>query len=490
MPLTESTPTPAPLYNPNDAAANGAGASQPTSFFLVYFGKTPSDLQVKELLFRGDTRHPSEIFKQGFTAPGTSTCVYRHVQGYASETSAYISTSTSKEVAARFPKFLGQDQAFIYEINTQRKAINIERKLQADLQSYQLEEFKYYIAEKEMAVPFKIKPNDIKGAWLVRLEAEKTNFGTPWESTVYVRTTTDTYLSNPDYLPPGSTFLKTAKAVGHGVKIVGALLDSMSLHQAYQDSHQTGDYDIFFREGARIIGGWTGAAAVGIAFAEIGAVTGSGFGPIGTAVGGVGGGIVGSVVGYVGGGTLATNGFNAVANNTQSQVRTTSTAQLVAEAFSKQASSIESEYEAAYQRLQQYKLFESDDGVSPSSPSMATKSPVGDLRNSFLQSRKTETNYQRETMLPQTTNRTTPALTTSLLSQQQAPSEVHRFFSNNGSATFDWQRTNRQAPPVTPYTHQLLSTSFFSSHQQATAHIVRKFESTISSLAYAPKSYL
>lgn len=288
----------------------------PTQFVLVHFGKTPGDIKVSQLLFRGDGREPAKIFAEGFTARGTNANVLSHVYpimdtSFLVDDSAFIATSRSKEVAVKFP-LLPKNEAFIYEINAPKSVVDIETALKPEVKSGRLlpEDFEYFKAEKEMVVPRRVKATDIKGAWPVEIREVMTDFGTAHVRVEHVRTIKDTYIPNPQYCPPGSRLLIAAKAAGHGMMAVGATLDALSLHQAYQDSDKSGNYDIFFREGARIIGGWSGAAAVGIPCAIAGAAACSFLGPGGAVVGGFAGGVAGSIVGYAGGEEMASEAYN------------------------------------------------------------------------------------------------------------------------------------------------------------------------------------
>jgi hypothetical protein len=52
--------------------------------------------------FRGDSESPAVVFNQGFTAKGTSTDLLAHALDSSNPPSAFISTSTSPDVAAGF----------------------------------------------------------------------------------------------------------------------------------------------------------------------------------------------------------------------------------------------------------------------------------------------------------------------------------------------------------------------------------------------------
>ncbi|GHH81183.1 hypothetical protein [Streptomyces capitiformicae] len=60
-------------------------------------------------LYRGDSRSPDVIFRDGFTARGSNNDLVNHVTGDRSLTSNYISTSGSQSEAERFARSQGQN---------------------------------------------------------------------------------------------------------------------------------------------------------------------------------------------------------------------------------------------------------------------------------------------------------------------------------------------------------------------------------------------
>ncbi|WP_328770115.1 hypothetical protein [Streptomyces sp. NBC_00286] len=61
------------------------------------------------VVYRGDSRHPNDIFANGFTARGTNYDLRNHVHGgHGSNDSGYISTSGTRDVAVPFARSQGQ----------------------------------------------------------------------------------------------------------------------------------------------------------------------------------------------------------------------------------------------------------------------------------------------------------------------------------------------------------------------------------------------
>lgn len=309
MPLTED------FLNPENSVEKNE-ASSLTTIVLVYFGKKPNDIIVEEV-YRGDTKVPKEIFRNGFKARGTSTDILSHIDSswWSSRESAYISTSTSKEVAATFPKskYFTREPGFVYEITLQKKAIDVVPIVREAIKKGLMDDSaSRYLREKERAVPFRIKSADIKGAWPVEIEVQAD--GKKGVSSL------KEYIPNPHYRSsPMSTVWGAASVVGHGATVIGATIDAVNLYDAFEQSQESGNYHPFFKEGARIIGSWSAAAAFGFVGAQEGAAAGAVLGPIGGLVGAFAGGVAGSIAGYKGGGEIATSGYDAFSGSSVSE---------------------------------------------------------------------------------------------------------------------------------------------------------------------------
>jgi len=298
----------------------GDGGSELNSKYLLLYFDNNKDIQVKEFLYRGDSRTSSEIFEKGFVARGTSPDVFSHVNPIGEHwfhDSGYISTSTSKTIAAKYPFSLmesASQELFLYEINFQKSGVDVRPHIEEAVRSNLLhpEDAEIYLNEAEIAVPRKIKASDIKGAWSVEIK----NIHLSHEEVMYVRTVGDKYIPNPYYGNAiADKILKIGKTVGRGLTAVGGAIDGFRLHQAYNKGKEVDDYSGFFQEGARIIGGWSGAFALGKVSAAAGAAIFAPTGPIGMAVGSLGMGLAGSVAGYTAGGAIAEKGYKHVSDD-------------------------------------------------------------------------------------------------------------------------------------------------------------------------------
>lgn len=125
-------------------------------------------------LYRGDSRDPDFIFKNGFNARGKNLNLLSHVTNDASLDSAYISTSTSKEAATLFPWVSDIKYSYVYEINSYRPPINVVAYLthEFNLGDIHPEDFEIIKSEYEKAFVSKIYSQEIKGAWQVIIEPD------------------------------------------------------------------------------------------------------------------------------------------------------------------------------------------------------------------------------------------------------------------------------------------------------------------------------
>lgn len=127
----------------------------------------------KNTLYRGDGRSPDELFKKGFDSWGTETDLLRHQTG--GNSSIYISTSTSQEVAESFAKRQGSG-SYIYEIDPKGlHGIDINSSLGSASK---------YPHEAEIAVVSKIPSRNIIGARPINADGSIGKF-----------------YSNPNYIP-------------------------------------------------------------------------------------------------------------------------------------------------------------------------------------------------------------------------------------------------------------------------------------------------
>ncbi len=288
----------------------------------VYFSKKSTKVDVG-LWFRGDRRDPVGVFDEGFSSRGTNTNFLEHVHGNNFDPikdSGYISTSTSQEAALRYPKgHMGR--SYLYLINPQKKAVDVNKALVLEIDSGLLarDTAEFYFADKEMAVPYKIEPKHIKGAWIAEstaLTKELHEISDLYEREVK----SGSFIGNPDYIEPYAKTIKTLKIAGKGIMAIGIYLDADNLFEMYQHAEASGNYHPFFTEASRIAGGWSGAVALGEAWGAKGASYAIRFtkhpGVILTC--GVVGALVGAVVGYNGGGLIATEIYDRTLNSNES----------------------------------------------------------------------------------------------------------------------------------------------------------------------------
>lgn len=70
-------------------------------------GAMLNQAQLPRVLFRGDSRHPNEIFSNGFTSRGTNYDLQAHLHGDRAHNSGYVSTSGSQSVSETFARSTG-----------------------------------------------------------------------------------------------------------------------------------------------------------------------------------------------------------------------------------------------------------------------------------------------------------------------------------------------------------------------------------------------
>jgi|GEM_PF-3303514 hypothetical protein len=252
---------------------------------VILFGRKPP-FTLENYCYRGDLRTPNEIFNQGLSARGGDLDLYRHAmpvgEAYNAK-SAFVSTSTNKDIASLFPiedKY-NMKSRYVYEIETPSGAIDVKKHaLEPALKSGKLhpEDYAIHLRENEVAVPRRIDPRQIKSATLFQPSHQPE--GIPRE--------THLVYQNSNFNPKSARIWTTAKWAGRGLTAFAVLADSHSLLESWNESpwdyikHKR-DFAPFKREAASIAGGWGGALAFGQYGAYVGALGG---GPIGAAIGG------------------------------------------------------------------------------------------------------------------------------------------------------------------------------------------------------------
>lgn len=270
---------------------------------LVIPGKDAESPLIK-ILNRGDSRAPEEIFKNGFKACGNSKNPVAHMLTPTTgqkKASGFVATSTSKDVAKGFA-FTRSYDGYIYEINPQKHGIDMKPVIQSLEKKglFSPEKLQKYYKELEVAVPDKIKPQDILRAWKVKAEGFDVTNGT-YELVV---STDPEPIVNTKAKPNRTAKVVTqvaqsAKPASRVLTAVAVVSDGVRLHDASVRSQEEDDIDIFFREAASVVGGWVGAYVGG----HVGAMAAGGIcslvSPgVGTIVCSIAGGVVGSAYGY------------------------------------------------------------------------------------------------------------------------------------------------------------------------------------------------
>lgn len=258
--------------------------------------------------YRGDKRPPERIFEEGFKARGDNSNLLEHVHGNAKgpiKDSAYISTSILEDAASRYPKdFMGR--SYIYLLNPECSAVDVNKALVVEIDAGRMlrEDVSCYLADHEMAIPYQIKKEHIKGAWI----ADSIALHRDLESidNLYAREINkESFISNPHYVQPLSKTVASIKYTGKGLTAVAIYFDTSRLWKAYQ----SGDNEYFFSETTRVIGGWSGAVALGTHWGKQGALNALRFTkhPGVVLASGVVGAVAGSILGYTGGDLIGQN---------------------------------------------------------------------------------------------------------------------------------------------------------------------------------------
>lgn len=263
----------------------------------VFIGKTPSVLfDFEPSLYRGDSRGFNVMFNEGFIAKGRNIDLMSHV--FSSSESAYISTSTSKELAAKFPLYY-EGVTYLYELKTAKQSLDVKYLLTSSMMGCQLKKNQLATLdiEKEKAFLYKIKPNEIKGGWEVKASIDPYTFE-------YPRVVSEQFVPNPNYNPSIHPAWLGVKATGHIFTGVGLFSDASRLYSEYQYSKSIYDYDNTYQTGVGIAGGWAGAWAMGTTYAQIGAKL-CGRTAITAIACSIAGGIYGSIEGYQSGEDVA-----------------------------------------------------------------------------------------------------------------------------------------------------------------------------------------
>lgn len=218
----------------------------------------------QKVVYRGDARSPSTIFESGFKAKGSDLNLNNYITHFPKMTSSpeecgYIATSTSAEVAQKFPHKKGLSN--LYVIDYPKNGISIIDFLNKKRKISTIDTppgFKliYTIAknEKEIAVPSEIQAQNIQGAYQVKLKGLL-------ETKAEV---SETFIANKNYVPSSDyIWAKRLSFAGKFFTTIGVTADGLNLYVALDASITQKNPDIFAKKVMEVIGGWSGATLGG-----------------------------------------------------------------------------------------------------------------------------------------------------------------------------------------------------------------------------------
>ncbi|MBT2372431.1 RHS repeat-associated core domain-containing protein, partial [Pseudomonas fluorescens] len=139
-----------------DGCKPKSGTENPTEQVKVDRGSpsAPKPARKPSYLYRGDSREPDEIFRDGFESRGESTDLYLHSLNNASPPSKFIPTSTSSKQALVFASNFGFEEGFLYTL----------KKIPGRDVNKELGTRSKHKNELEIAIPGRIDTKDILGA--------------------------------------------------------------------------------------------------------------------------------------------------------------------------------------------------------------------------------------------------------------------------------------------------------------------------------------
>ncbi|MEV8564534.1 hypothetical protein AB0436_02895 [Streptomyces sp. NPDC051322] len=109
----------------------------------------PSAIVEPKRVYRGDARHPSVVFPEGFSPKGTNTDILQY--GLYDTPSAWVGTTTRESTASAFPQS-AKGETWVYEINSPGTGIRVNKVLP----------FSYvFKSETEIIFPRGIDPSHI-----------------------------------------------------------------------------------------------------------------------------------------------------------------------------------------------------------------------------------------------------------------------------------------------------------------------------------------
>ncbi|MCF5704885.1 RHS repeat-associated core domain-containing protein, partial [Pseudomonas syringae] len=129
----------------------------------------PSTKKESDYLYRGDAKHPDEIFKTGFESKGESTDLLLHAMDSDNPPSYYISTSPSRVTAIDFGTKGKSRKGYMY---TLRKLLGIDVNKELGNQAP-------FADEIEIAIPGSIHPADIIGVTPLKKDGSYVGYSIP-----------------------------------------------------------------------------------------------------------------------------------------------------------------------------------------------------------------------------------------------------------------------------------------------------------------------
>ncbi|MNI01250.1 Pertussis toxin, subunit 1 [compost metagenome] len=130
----------------------------------------PSSEKQSEYLYRGDLRRPDEIFDNGFISLGRSTDLRLHVWDNRNPPSNFVSTSTDPEVGIDFGTQFRTKKGFLYTLK-KIDGHDINKELHPNDVPYSYED--------EIAIPDRIKSDDILGATPLKKDGSYVGYSLP-----------------------------------------------------------------------------------------------------------------------------------------------------------------------------------------------------------------------------------------------------------------------------------------------------------------------
>jgi len=132
--------------------------------------KVPSPKEEGDYLYRGDLRKPNEIFADGFISLGDSTDLLMHALDNRNPLSNFVSTSTDLEVGIDFGTKFRTTKGFLYTLNKiEGRDVNKELAKNAG----------HYAYEHEIAIPNRIRSEDILGATPLKKDGSYVGYSVP-----------------------------------------------------------------------------------------------------------------------------------------------------------------------------------------------------------------------------------------------------------------------------------------------------------------------